>query len=221
MVSRMPEDRYVPAAGRAAFTAFYDPVMTLTMREGAWRPRLVALTCDARPATVVDIGCGTGTLAVALARALPGARIVGVDGDPAVLARARGKARELGAAIEYVEALGDDLGLGDGTVDVVTCTLVLHHLTSPAKHATLQEAHRVLAPGGTLLVADWGRPRDPLTAVGFAALRLLDGRAQTADHAAGRVPQVIAGAGFGDVRLHNAWRTPFGRLELLGAVRAG
>lgn len=61
-------DRYVPAAGRQAFTAFYDPAMAATMREHAWRPPLAKRVLAGLPkgGTVIDVGPGTGTFAIKL-----------------------------------------------------------------------------------------------------------------------------------------------------------
>jgi ribosomal protein L11 methylase PrmA len=88
-------ERYVPAAGRPAFPRLSDPAVALTMREATFRGRLGAqvLAGLARGATVIDVGCGTGTHAIALAMAaeLNGATLIGVDGDPEVLARGRAK----------------------------------------------------------------------------------------------------------------------------------
>src|SRR4051794_8940262 len=100
----MPEARYVPAAGRSSLTRLYDPLLRLTMRESAWRPDLVARVTAGGPESVLEVGCGTGTLTVALERAAPRARLVGVDGDPEALDIARGKASP-GSSIEWVEAM--------------------------------------------------------------------------------------------------------------------
>ena len=86
-------DRHVPAAGRRAFTRLYDPVVALSMREATFRGRLCAQVLDglAPGASVVDVGCGTGTLAIALAAR--GAEVVGRRlGDPEALSLARAKA---------------------------------------------------------------------------------------------------------------------------------
>ncbi len=83
-------ERYVPAAGRFGITALYDRSVSLTMREEAWRPAFARAAMAGAPAgDVLDVGCGTGTITLGLAQAAPRARVTGLDGDPAVLTRAR------------------------------------------------------------------------------------------------------------------------------------
>lgn len=211
------QQRYVPAAGREAFTRLYDPALRLTMREGAWRPELVAEVLEGEPGSVLDLGCGTGTLTVALERAAPGMRLAGVDGDPEVLALARSKARE-GSDIEWVQSLAQSLPFADGSFDRVVSSLVMHHLVPDLKHAALAEARRVLTPGGRLHIADFGRPHGPfMRAIFRVNVQTFDGLENTRDHAAGRLPEFIAGAGFRDVRVGRRLRTAAGSLELISA----
>jgi ubiquinone/menaquinone biosynthesis C-methylase UbiE len=213
-------ERYVPAAGRAWLTGLYDPVMALSMRERAFRPALIAaVLAEPHPGTVLDVGCGTGTLAAQLAQADPRVRVLGVDGDRAVLDRARQKTRSFGERVRFSAGLADALTLGDGSVEVAIASLLLHHLGTSAKSRALEETYRVLVPGGRLVIADWGPPRDPLIRLGFLMLQLIDGFASTRDHGAGRLPALIEAAGFGNVHVTQRWRTMWGSLELITASK--
>jgi ubiquinone/menaquinone biosynthesis C-methylase UbiE len=213
------EARYVPAAGRRGMTRFYDSAVALTMRERLFRGRLVEQVLAGLPAggTIADVGAGTGTLAIALARAAPAAELVAVDGDPEVLAIAA--AKHGAAAVEWKRGLADELPLADASCDRVTMSLLLHHLDPAGKRAALAEAHRVLRDDGRLHIADWGRPQDPLMRVGLFTLALIDGFDGIRDHAAGRLPGFVEAAGFARVERHDRLRTAWGSLELLSATR--
>jgi ubiquinone/menaquinone biosynthesis C-methylase UbiE len=216
-VSVATEQRYVHAAGRAWLTRVYDPVVALTVRERRFRGLLAERVTAALPhgGTVVDVGCGTGTFAIALAAQRPDASAVGVDGDPQVLAIARSKP---GAErVDWREGLAGGLDLEDDSADGVVMSLLLHHLEPDAKRAALADARRLLRAGGTLHVADWGRPHDPLMRAAFGVLQAIDGFPNTRDHAAGRLPAFVKDAGFAGVTTYARLRTVWGSLELLSA----
>lgn len=211
------QPRYVPAARWRIFSRLYDPVLALAMREqrfrGLMRERVSADLPEA--GTAVDIGCGTGTFGIALASQRRDAHVIGVDGDPEILSMAR---RKPGAdTVEWRDGLAQEVPLADGRANVVTMSLMLHHLLPPDKQAALAEARRVLEPGGRLHIADWGPPNDPLMSALFLVSQAIDGFERTRDHRAGRLPQIVAEAGFGPVERYGRLRTAGGTLDLLTA----
>jgi SAM-dependent methyltransferase len=212
--------RFVPAAGRRGLTPLYDAVLAVTMRERRWRDPLVALIASELPrgGRVVDIGAGTGSLAIALARARPDAEVVAIDGDADVLRRARRK--PAAERVRWQVGLAGAVPVPDAGGDAVVMSLLLHHLDLDTKRRALGDVRRVLRPRGRLYIADWGRAHDPLMRGAFLALQLIDGFAGTRDHAAGRLPRLIAEAGFGSVRRHARVRTAWGSLEVLSAAPA-
>lgn len=211
----MPRTDFAPAAGRHGLTALYDPVVALTMRERIFRSRLLAQVAEGDPGAILEIGCGTGSLTVPLAERLPEAQVVGLDPDDQALARAR--AKDPAGRVDWREGSATELAMPDGAFDCVIASLVLHHLQTSEKRKALVEARRVLRPDGRLQVADWGKPQDPLMAMAFLALRTLDGFERTRAHARGELPELIAQAGFGEVRRRSRLRTGWGTLELLSA----
>jgi ubiquinone/menaquinone biosynthesis C-methylase UbiE len=211
------EPRYVPAAGWRAFTRLYDPVIAKTMREKQFRSEMLRRVEADLPegGTAVDVGSGTGTFALALKERRPDARVVGVDGDEEILALAQAKPGAEG--VEWKEGLAQELPVPSVSADVVTTSLVLHHLLPEDKRKALVEMKRVLKPGGRLHVADWGRPADPLMSGLFYVVQVADGFDRTADHRAGRLPEFVEGAGFGQPDRYGSFRTGFGVIELLAA----
>lgn len=213
------EERYVSAAGLRGLTRFYDSIVAVTMRERLFRDRLTRQVLADLPvaARIADVGTGTGTFAIGLAAAAPAAEVIAVDGDPEILALAEAKAGA--GAVAWRRGLAAELPLADRSCDRVAMSLLLHHLDADGKRAALAEAHRILRPGGSLHVADWGKPRDPLMRAGSFTLAIFDGFDGIRDHVAGRLPLFIRSAGFADFRCHDRLRTAWGSLELLSAVR--
>jgi ubiquinone/menaquinone biosynthesis C-methylase UbiE len=218
-VTSKGEASYVPALAYRVLTPLYDPLIAATTRERTFKSALASAADVRAGMRVLDVGCGTGTLAIRIKAGEPGATVVGIDGDPAMLARATAKARRDGKDVAFQEALSFALPFEPASFDRVVSSLFFHHLVRGDKERTLAEIHRVLVPGGELHIADWGLPRDRLTALLSKGIARLDGYEQTIDNLSGRLPGLIESAGFDEVRMGPAFRTPFGLLELLRARR--
>lgn len=106
---------------------------------------------------LLDVGCGTGNLAIAAARRLAGkGRVVGIDPAPRQLSRARSKARRQGLVqIEFQPGAVEELPFPDATFDVVTSSLMMHHLPPDLRVRGLKEIYRVLKPNGRFILADF------------------------------------------------------------------
>lgn len=212
---RSATEGHVPALGFAALNRWYDTAVALSMREPLWRPAIIETVAADLVGRVVDVGCGTGTLSIGLAAAMPGAKVIGIDLDPAILDLARAKA---GAGwVEWLEGSALDLPVETDSADVVVSTLVLHHLQLDAKAAALREMRRVLKPDGLLVIGDWGKAQDPLMRAAFLPVQALDGFSNTGPNVAGALPGLIEAAGFGKPTRERRIRTVFGSFELLTA----
>ncbi|MBI2421369.1 MAG: methyltransferase domain-containing protein [Candidatus Hydrogenedentes bacterium] len=212
-----PQENYVPALGFHFLTPVYDAVVRMTTRERTFKAALVA-QANARPGRrVLDLACGTGTLAILIKNSSPGAEVIAIDGDEKILCIARKKAQSAGVAIQFDQGLSYDLPYPDGHFDWVTSSLFFHHLSWPDKQRTAQELHRVIRPGGQLHVADWGRATGPLMRSAFLAVQLIDGFENTRDNVKGRLPEVFAEAGFANVHETKIFATALGTMALYRA----
>ena len=122
-----------------------------------WRRFLVARLELQPNARVLDVATGTGAVALELVRQ-HGCFVVGVDrsADMLAVARARIAARGLASRIELHEARAEALPFADASFDALTVTYLLRYVDDPA--ATLRELARVVRPGGTVAMLEFGVP---------------------------------------------------------------
>jgi ubiquinone/menaquinone biosynthesis C-methylase UbiE len=209
---------FVPAMGYDFLTPLYDTMVALTLNERAVKQQLVDQARIAPGMTVVDLGCGTGTLVVMIKQTQPAANVIGVDVDAKILGIARAKIESAGVEVELRQGLVQEVGLAPASIDRVLTSLVLHHLTSEEKVSALRTLHGALKPGGELHVLDFGPPHNVLMSLVSAPFRYFDGHSRTDDNFSGRMPQVIAQAGFRDVRERDHRMTAFGTIVLWSGV---
>lgn len=127
-----------------------------------WRRRVVRIVRRCRPQRVLDLATGTGDLAIATARALPGVRVLGVDLSDRMLEAARKKVAACGldGRIVLEQGDGERLALADGAVDAATVAFGVRNFGD--LEAGLRELARVVKPGGTAVVLEFSRPRNRL-----------------------------------------------------------
>jgi ubiquinone/menaquinone biosynthesis C-methylase UbiE len=138
----------------------YDWLVGLVFlgKEQAFRDRVVELARLESGQSVLDIGCGTGSLAIAASRRVGASGSVdGIDASPAMIARARRKADHAGIAVTFTSGVVEQLPFPDGRFDCVLSTMMVHHLPRAAREQCMREVRRVLRPSGTVLIVDFGQ----------------------------------------------------------------
>ena len=187
---------YLPGMGKAWLLPLYDPLTRLLGVRGVHR-ELVERAQLAPGLRVLEIGCGTGNLALTAKRACPAAEVTGLDPDPAALAKGRRKAARARLTLRFDQGFAQALPYPDASFDRVLSSLMLHHLDDADRPAALREVRRVLEPGGSLHVLDLAG-----TSHGPCRLR---------HHADGRIPELMVQAGFSEAGESGTTKTRAGR----------
>ena len=209
---------FVPGMGLDWLLPLYDP---LTRLLGFGRTRLdLLLQAELRPGhRILDIGCGTGSLAVLAKQRFPEVEVTGVDPDPRALERAGRKARRAGVHVRFDCGFADALDYPDASFDRVCSSFMFHHLARDEKAATLRAVRRVLKPGGRLHLLDFAGSHAPGHG-SHAEGRAPQGR--LADNGERTIIRLLNDAGFADAaKTAEAVRLGLLRIAFYRAERRG
>jgi ubiquinone/menaquinone biosynthesis C-methylase UbiE len=131
-------------------------------REQTFRRRIADLALLQPGEMVLDVGCGTGSLALEARQRVgetpeggTAGRVSGIDPSWQMIARARRKAERTDLMIDFQVGVIEQLTFPDQSFDVVLSTFMMHHLPDDLKRQGLAEIARVLKPGGRLLILDF------------------------------------------------------------------
>ncbi len=141
--------------------AFYDfTVWAFTLgREHVFRDKILDRAGVKQGERVLDVGCGTGSLAIATKKRVGQAgRVSGLDASPEMLARARKKAAKAGCAVTFREGIVQNMPFQDSSFDLVLSSVMLHHLSRSARQLCADEMRRVVKPGGRVMAVDFAEP---------------------------------------------------------------
>lgn len=175
------------------------PVMTLGLEARLHRKVIAALALDA-PLTVLDIGCGTGSLTRLIADSMPGGgEVAGIDAAEKMIDVAKRKAGS--RPIHFEAALAEDLPFPSDRFDRVVSTFFFHHLDSTLKARAIGEIWRVLRPGGRALILDVDIPYNLLGTLCAYSGYVLFRQPEIKENITGTLRRVIASS-----RFENSWR---------------
>ena len=196
--AKEPRKPYLPAMGHDRLLLLYDPLQRLLGMGSVhrWLVDQARIQVDQR---VLEIGCGTGNLTILIKRLHPDAEVVGIDPDPKALARAQRKAGREALLVHLDRGFAEELPYPDASFDRMLSALMFHHLGPEEKEKALKEARRVLKPGGSLHLLDFGGAK--VRSDGFVArlhARLHRRSAHLRDNFGDRIPTLMREAGFAD-----------------------
>jgi ubiquinone/menaquinone biosynthesis C-methylase UbiE len=179
------------------WASFYDVVVNILTLGQAQRLRKMtidnALLMSGE--SLLDVGCGTGGVTIpGKQRIGQHGKAAGIDPSPEMIAVASTKAARAGLEIDFRIGVIEALPYRDATFDVVTSSLMMHHLPEDLQQKGLMEIYRVLKPGGRVLIADTMRPGGFLARQLFASLA----RHHGVKFGIEGLPELLTSAGFSD-----------------------
>ena len=142
---------------------------------------------------ILDAGCGTGSLAIELKKLKPKLELYGIDADLNALAIAKEKSKKEMIKIYYKKAFLQEIPFGDNFFDFIYSSLVFHHLSTNTKQEAMKEIHRVLKKRGCFLLADFGKPKNKISAI-FSLFTIFFEEGY--DNYKGKIPEMLKKAKF-------------------------
>lgn len=185
------EYKFAPAFISKRFAHIYDIAVNLVGVGESLHAKILETKKLKGTETILDIGAGTGTLAILLKETYPTLNITAADPDENILAVARRKALKQRCDITFVQSGAEKLPFKNSSFDFVFTTLTFHHIPLEIKHLALKEIHRVLKPQGQLILVDIGKPKNIMWKFLLHLESIVETNAYMKDNLEGNIPKFM------------------------------
>ncbi len=188
-----PPKKHIPLLRFKVLDILYDPLLFVSGLGKGFKSRITNLAkLNDEPATIVDVGCGTGTQLLILREKYPQAKIWGIDPDFSLISKLQSSRAFATKDISFNCAHAESLPFEESSIDVCFSTLAFHHMSTHSKQEAFREIYRILKPDGALVLTDWGVSRFPF----LRFLLIFEKQEFLNDHIVGLIPHYAEHAGF-------------------------
>lgn len=133
----------------------YDPITRYALPPNeTWVREEAIAAIGGQPRRILDLGCGTGSMALMLKQTFPNARITGLDLSPYMLAMAEYNAAQKGLELEWQQGKAETTNFPENEFDLIAIALLFHETPAEITRAILRESWRLLASGGQIVILD-------------------------------------------------------------------
>jgi len=206
---------YIPALSYRFLTPFFDFIQKYIVGDVRYKSLLIEQANIQPGHRVLDLGCGTGTLAIMAKQAQSAASVAGLDADPDMLKVANYKSAQQNVEVKFDVGFTNELPYPDASFDRVLSSIMIHHLKTPDKEKTAREVYRVLKPGGQLHIIDFGKP---VSWYGKLLGPFLHGFEEANDNIDGKLPEMFGAPGL-KTEVTGNFHTFFGDLAFISGKK--
>ncbi|OGH21556.1 MAG: 16S rRNA (cytosine(1402)-N(4))-methyltransferase [Candidatus Levybacteria bacterium RIFCSPLOWO2_01_FULL_38_13] len=178
-------------------TPLYDCVLKILGLGDAFYEQIISHIEPKDGDKILDVGTGTGNLAIAIKRKYPKTEVTGVDPDPKILKIARKKIKKSKIGIKIFKAAAQSLSFEDESFDFVVSSLVVHHIPRQVKKKAFLKMRRVLKENGTILIVDFGIPKNIFLYILVFILSLFE---DVRPNMRGFIPHILKETGFRNIK---------------------
>lgn len=193
-----PSYKYIPPISFNVLTPVYDFFCDISGLGKKFKKKVLNSVKLEDSLKVVDIGCGTGVFLKIAKEKYPNTQFIGIDPDKKALAIARKRLTHY-TDIELRESFAESLPLANKSIDVCFSTLAFHHMPNETKNKAIKEIYRILKPGGTVIIADFGKAEG----ISFRLLHILSKIEHLGGNLKGLLLQYLEEAGFEETEVVN------------------
>ena len=177
-------------------TPFYDSVIKIFAFEKFYQ-KIASQIPQNKTVHILDVGCGTANLAIAIKKRSPKAEILGIDPDEKILKIAKEKIKKEKLDIKLIKAFAQKLPFKKQSFDYVVSSFAVHHIPPNLKDQAFLEMYRVLRSGGTILIIDIGEPKNLLAKITGTVFSLIE---SVGPNLRGFIPKALKEVGFYNVK---------------------